>query len=42
MIAERQAIPPPPEPAVDTNPWLVARNKAPGITPLRQLDPYRR
>jgi hypothetical protein len=39
--AERQAIPPPPEPAVDTNPWLVARNKAPGITPLRQLDPYR-
>jgi hypothetical protein len=39
--AERQTILPPPEPAVDTNPWLVARNKAPGITPLRQLDPYR-
>ncbi|MGB7721375.1 MAG: tetratricopeptide repeat protein [Bryobacteraceae bacterium] len=39
--AERQTILPPPKPAVDTNPWLVARNKAPGITPLRQLDPYR-
>jgi hypothetical protein len=25
----------------DTNLWLAARNKAPGITPLRQLDPYR-
>jgi hypothetical protein len=28
-------------PAVTPNPWLVARNHVSGITPLRQLDPYR-
>jgi hypothetical protein len=39
--AERQAILPPPEPAVDTNPWLVARNHVSGVTPLLRLDPYR-
>ena len=39
--AERRAILPSPRPMADTNPWLVARNRAPGVTPLRQLDPYR-
>ena len=46
--AEQRAVLPPPQPAVDApapaetpNPWLVARNKAPGIKPLRELDPYR-
>lgn len=39
--AERQAILPSPQPTVDTNPWLEARNQVPGITPLRQIDPYR-
>jgi len=39
--AERRAVLPSPQSMLDPNPWLVARNKAPGITPLRQLDPYR-
>jgi hypothetical protein len=39
--AERQAILRTPQPTVDTSPWLEARNMAPGIEPLRQLDPYR-
>ena len=39
--AERQAVLSSPQPRADTNPWLAARNQAPGITPLRQLDPYR-
>jgi len=39
--AERRAVLPSPQPMSDTNPWLVARNKAPGVKPLRQLDPYR-
>jgi hypothetical protein len=39
--AERQAVLSAPQPTADTNPWLAARNQAPGITPLRQLDPYR-
>jgi hypothetical protein len=39
--AERRAILPSPQPRTDTNPWLAARNQAPGVTPLRQLDPYR-
>jgi hypothetical protein len=39
--AERRAILPSPQPTVDKNPWLVARNHFPGIQPLRRLEPYR-
>jgi hypothetical protein len=30
-----------PAPAAAPNPWLQARNKVPGLKPLRELDPYR-
>jgi hypothetical protein len=46
--AERRAILQPTQPELDApassvtpNPWLEARNKAPGVTPLRRIDPYR-
>jgi hypothetical protein len=46
---EQKAVLPPPPPAwtdkpvptLTPNPWLAARNQVPGITPLREIDPYR-
>jgi Tetratricopeptide repeat len=46
--AERQAVLAAPQPmiyvgapATIQKPWLAARNNIPGVTPLRQLEPYR-
>jgi hypothetical protein len=46
--AEQKAVLPSSQPAMDwpaptvtPNPWLAARNKAPGIEPLPELKPYR-